>query len=88
MRRVMLAMLLVASAAAFVGTQTDKLDYAMLGRIRDEGLSRSQVMEHSDNGTGKIRGIWLQSNMVVRPIFEQWMAPLKTSVSRRSARAR
>jgi len=29
-----------------------------------------------DNGTGKIRGIWMQSNLAVRPIFEQWMAPL------------
>jgi hypothetical protein len=31
---------------------------------------------NSDNGTGKVRGIWLQSNMAARPIFEQWMAPL------------
>ena len=30
-----------------------------------------------DNGTGKIRGIWMQSNLAVRPIFEQWVAPLK-----------
>jgi carboxypeptidase Q len=32
---------------------------------------------NSDNGTGKVRGVWLQSNMAVAPIFEQWMAPLK-----------
>jgi hypothetical protein len=32
---------------------------------------------NSDNGTGKVRGIWLQSNMAAAPIFEQWMAPLK-----------
>jgi len=32
---------------------------------------------NSDNGTGKVRGIWLQSNMAARPIFEQWMAPLR-----------
>ena len=32
---------------------------------------------NSDNGTGKVRGIWLQSNLAVRPIFEQWMAPLR-----------
>jgi carboxypeptidase Q len=31
---------------------------------------------NSDNGTGKVRGIWLQENMAIRPIFEQWMAPL------------
>ena len=30
-----------------------------------------------DNGTGKIRGVWLQGNLAVRPIFEQWIAPLK-----------
>jgi hypothetical protein len=32
---------------------------------------------NSDNGTGRIRGLWLQGNMAVRPIFEQWMLPLK-----------
>jgi len=31
---------------------------------------------NSDNGTGRVRGIWLQGNMAARPIFEQWMAPL------------
>jgi hypothetical protein len=31
---------------------------------------------NSDNGTGKVRGIWLQGNMAARPIFEAWMAPL------------
>jgi len=28
-----------------------------------------------DNGTGKIRGIYLQSNDMARPIFEAWLAP-------------
>src|SRR5471032_2016011 len=46
MRRAILVMLLAASAAPFVGAQGDRLDYAMLGRIRDEGLNRSQVMDH------------------------------------------
>jgi hypothetical protein len=32
---------------------------------------------NSDNGTGRVRGVWLQSNLAVRPIFEQWIAPLK-----------
>jgi hypothetical protein len=31
---------------------------------------------NSDNGTGRIRGVWLQGNLAVRPIFEQWIAPL------------
>lgn len=29
-----------------------------------------------DNGSGKIRGIYLQENAAVGPIFEQWMRPL------------
>jgi carboxypeptidase Q len=31
---------------------------------------------NSDNGTGRVRGIWLQGNLAVQPIFEQWMKPL------------
>jgi carboxypeptidase Q len=30
-----------------------------------------------DNGTGKIRGVYLQGNDMVRPIFESWLAPFK-----------
>jgi Zn-dependent M28 family amino/carboxypeptidase len=30
-----------------------------------------------DNGTGKVRGIYLQGNEMVRPIFEQWFAAIK-----------
>ncbi len=30
-----------------------------------------------DNGSGKIRGIYLQQNGAVGPIFQQWMEPLK-----------
>jgi carboxypeptidase Q len=30
-----------------------------------------------DNGTGRIRGIYLQGNEMVRPIFEAWFAALK-----------
>jgi len=30
-----------------------------------------------DNGTGKIRGIYLQGNEALRPIFEKWMEPFK-----------
>ena len=32
---------------------------------------------NSDNGTGRVRGVWMQGNMAVRPIFEQWIAPLR-----------
>ena len=30
-----------------------------------------------DNGGGKVRGVWLQENDMVRPIFEQWLAPFR-----------
>jgi carboxypeptidase Q len=30
-----------------------------------------------DNGTGKIRGIYLQGNDMARPIFESWLEPFK-----------
>ena len=32
---------------------------------------------NSDNGTGRIRGVWLQGNLATQPIFEQWIAVLK-----------
>jgi len=30
-----------------------------------------------DNGTGKIRGVWMQGNEAVKPIFTEWIRPLK-----------
>jgi carboxypeptidase Q len=30
-----------------------------------------------DNGTGRIRGIYIQENFRVKPIFEEWMKPLQ-----------
>jgi carboxypeptidase Q len=35
------------------------------------------VYFNSDNGTGRVRGIWLQGNSAVEPIFRQWMTPLE-----------
>ena len=46
MKRVALFCLAVLAAIPFVEAQTEKLDYATIGRIRDEGLNRSQVMDH------------------------------------------
>jgi len=51
---------------ADVDTMTLKPDHANLA-----------AYFNSDNGTGKVRGIWLQGNLAARPIFEAWMAPLK-----------
>ena len=41
------------------------------------GHEKISVYFNSDNGTGRVRGIWLQSNPAVKPIFEAWIAPLK-----------
>jgi carboxypeptidase Q len=30
-----------------------------------------------DNGTGRIRGVWMQGNLAAKPIFEQWIESLK-----------
>src|SRR4051794_20591796 len=45
MKRALLVIALAVGALPIVA-QGEKLDFAMLGRIRDEGLSRSQVMDH------------------------------------------
>jgi carboxypeptidase Q len=52
---------------------------AHLGTAQDPkpDLAKLSAYFNLDNGTGKIRGIWLQGNMAVKPIFEAWSAPLK-----------
>jgi hypothetical protein len=40
-------------------------------------LAKLSAYFNIDNGTGKIRGIWMQSNTQVKPIFEAWVRPLK-----------
>ena len=39
--------------------------------------AKVSVYFNVDNGTGKIRGIYLQENAAVAPIFEAWMRPFK-----------
>jgi len=46
------------------GTLAKKADYEKLS-----------AYYNLDNGTGKIRGIYMQSNPLVRPIFQQSLAP-------------
>lgn len=41
------------------------------------GLAKHVAYFNIDNGTGKIRGIWMQGNPAVAPIFGSWIAPLK-----------
>jgi hypothetical protein len=30
-----------------------------------------------DNGTGRIRGVWMQGNLAITPIFRDWIEPLR-----------
>jgi len=39
--------------------------------------SKVSAYYNIDNGTGKIRGIFLQQNAAAGPIFQQWLAPFK-----------
>ena len=40
-------------------------------------LSAHVAYFNIDNGTGKVRGVWLQGNPAVAPIFGRWIEPLK-----------
>ncbi|HVI07333.1 MAG TPA: M20/M25/M40 family metallo-hydrolase [Candidatus Binatia bacterium] len=55
--------------------------------VKDEQKKISAYF-NVDNGTGKIRGIYLQENAAVAPIFEAWMQPFKdldmTTISMRN----
>lgn len=46
-------------------------------RIHQDQLSKISAYVNLDNGTGKIRGIWSQSNAAVVPIFEQVLSPFR-----------
>jgi carboxypeptidase Q len=39
------------------------------------GHARFSVYFNHDNGSGKIRGVYLQENDAARPVFEAWLAP-------------
>ncbi len=46
-------------------------------RIHKDELPKISAYVNLDNGTGKIRGIWSQSNAAVVPIFEQILSPFR-----------
>ena len=43
--------------------------------VKAAEYDRISAYYNLDNGTGKIRGVYLQGNAAVRPIFERWLAP-------------
>lgn len=51
--------------------------YLMAATTREilPGHEKFQVYLNMDNGTGKFRGVYLQSNESARPYFEEWFKP-------------
>lgn len=51
------------------------------GEMKNGALSKGKDYEklsayyNLDNGTGKIRGVYMQGNSAVKPIFETWLSP-------------
>ena len=48
-----------------------------LGNLQDlkKGQEKISAYYNLDNGTGKVRGVYLQGNSKVRPIFRAWLEP-------------
>jgi len=44
---------------------------------RKAGYDKFSAYYNLDNGTGKIRGVYMQGNEQLRPIFREWLAPFK-----------
>jgi len=40
------------------------------------GHGRVSAYFNFDNGTGRVRGVWLQGNAAARPLLARWLAPV------------
>jgi Zn-dependent M28 family amino/carboxypeptidase len=47
--------------------------------VKTANYDKLSVYYNLDNGTGKIRGVYMQGNDAVRPYFEAWLAPFADS---------
>jgi len=43
--------------------------------VRHDDYEKFSAYYNLDNGTGKIRGVYMQGNEAVRPIFRKWLQP-------------
>jgi Zn-dependent M28 family amino/carboxypeptidase len=43
--------------------------------VKGANYDKLSAYYNLDNGTGKIRGVYMQGNAAVRPYFEAWLAP-------------
>jgi len=70
--------------AKHLGTIGDGSDAAVFGAMSGDqraritkrpGYDKFAAYYNLDNGTGRIRGVYMQGNEAVRPIFRDWLAP-------------
>jgi carboxypeptidase Q len=66
-----------AEEGGLVGSRTYAREHLGTAQEPRPELAKTVAYFNLDNGTGKVRGIWMQSNSGVKPIFESWIAPLK-----------
>ena len=45
--------------------------------VKKPGYDKLSGYFNLDNGTGKIRGVYLQGNEAIRPLFRQWLSPFR-----------
>ena len=63
---------------ALKGTEASSSSRTATGPIEKKPAhDRLSAYFNLDNGAGKIRGIYLQNNEAVRPIFRQWLRPFR-----------
>jgi hypothetical protein len=80
MRRTVRIGLWTASEQGALGSMAFVDKYFFLRPIRQlrPGHAKLSTYFNVDNGTGAIRGVFMQGNAQIKPIFEAWMAPFKS----------
>jgi carboxypeptidase Q len=72
----------VAKNLATIGDGSDGAAFAAMGGgnrtiNKKPGYDKFAAYYNLDNGTGQIRGIYMQGNEALRPIFKDWLTPFK-----------
>ncbi|HEX6694346.1 MAG TPA: M20/M25/M40 family metallo-hydrolase [Longimicrobiales bacterium] len=65
-----------AEEQGLLGSRAYVREHFKAGDTIKAGHAKLSAYYNLDNGTGRIRGIWLQQNDAARPIFESFMKPL------------
>jgi carboxypeptidase Q len=65
----------VQTPAATTSTKTNSEPTRKLVRLRD--YEKLSVYLNLDNGAGKIRGVYMEGNEAMRPLFRDWLEPFR-----------